>query len=118
MVEMLEAAVASPWVYLVLFAVAVLDGFFPIVPAETMVITAGVFAAGGQPDLAAVVAVAALGAFVGDHISYAIGRGTGAGLLRRMPPGGRRRRAYERAGQGRVPDARAVHPGHPTRPRR
>jgi membrane-associated protein len=97
MVEMLEAAVASPWVYLVLFAVAVLDGFFPVVPAETMVITAGVFAAGGQPELAAVVAVAALGAFVGDHISYAIGRRAGAGLLRRMPPGGRRRLAYDRA---------------------
>lgn len=93
--HMLESAVASPWVYLVLFAVAVLDGFFPIVPAETMVITAGVFAAGGRPNLALVIGVAALGAFVGDHVSYHIGRTAGQGLLRRMPPDSKRRAAYE-----------------------
>lgn len=95
MMDMLEAAVSSPWVYAALFAVAVLDGFFPVVPAETMVITAGVFAAGGQPELALVILVAAVGAFVGDHISYAIGRRAGAGLLRRMPAGSRRRAAFD-----------------------
>ena len=93
MIELLESAVTSPWVYAALFAVAVLDGFFPVVPAETMVITAGVFAAGGSPDLAAVVVVAALGAFAGDHVSYAIGRRAGAGLRR----GRRRRAAFGRA---------------------
>lgn len=95
MVEMLETAVASPWAYLVIFAIAMLDGFFPVVPAETLVITAGVFAAGGEPDLAPVIAVAALGAFVGDHVSYQIGRRAGGGLLRRMPPGTRRRAAFD-----------------------
>ncbi|GGL32344.1 DedA family protein [Planomonospora parontospora] len=84
--DAVQQAMASPWIYLALFALAVLDGFFPIVPAETSLITAGVFAAStGAPDLPLVIAVGALGAFAGDHISYAIGR-TANGRLR----GGRR----------------------------
>jgi membrane protein DedA with SNARE-associated domain len=95
MIEMLEAAITSPWVYLALFTIAMLDGFFPVVPAETMVITAGVFAASGEPKLAPVIAVAALGAFVGDHISYQIGRRVGRHGLRRLKPGSRRKAAID-----------------------
>jgi membrane-associated protein len=97
MIELLESAVTSPWVYLALFAVSLLDAFFPIVPGETMVITAGVFAATGEPNLALVIAAAAAGAFLGDHISYQIGRSTG--LARRLPDHGRRRAAFDRAGR-------------------
>lgn len=80
--DFLTSVMTSPWLYLVIFALAALDAFFPVVPAETAVITAGVFAAAtGQPHLAIVIAVAALGAFAGDHISYAIGR-TGSSKLR------------------------------------
>ncbi|MDR7273777.1 DedA family protein [Catenuloplanes atrovinosus] len=93
MIELLESAVTSPWVYLALFALAVLDAFFPAVPSETMVITAGVFAISGEPNLALVIVVAAVGAFCGDHISYQIGRSTG--LARRIPPTGRRRAAFD-----------------------
>jgi len=93
-IDVLTAVASSPWVYLVLFAVAALDAFFPVVPSETMVITAGVFAASGAPELAPLVLAAALGAFAGDHISYQIGRGTGRRALRRFRPGGRRQRAY------------------------
>ncbi|MEV8637702.1 DedA family protein [Streptosporangium sp. NPDC051023] len=75
--DAVHQAMSSPWIYLALFALAMLDGFFPVVPAETSVITAGVFAAStGAPNLALVIVVAALGAFVGDHVSYAIGRTT------------------------------------------
>lgn len=35
----LDTAVTSPWFYLALFVVAALDGFFPVVPSESMVIT-------------------------------------------------------------------------------
>lgn len=31
--EALEAAISSPWVYLVVFIIAALDAFFPIVPS-------------------------------------------------------------------------------------
>ncbi|WP_031158768.1 DedA family protein [Streptosporangium roseum] len=75
--DTLHNVMTSPWIYPALFALAMLDGFFPVVPAETSVITAGVFAAStGAPNLALVIVVAAVGAFAGDHISYAIGRTT------------------------------------------
>ncbi|MCZ2838784.1 DedA family protein [Modestobacter sp. VKM Ac-2985] len=92
-----QELMASPWVYLVLFSLAALDGFLPVVPGESVVITAGVFAATGQPDLAAVVAVAALGAFAGDHASYLIGHRAGPRLQAWARPGGRRRAALDRA---------------------
>ncbi|MEV4111982.1 DedA family protein [Nonomuraea sp. NPDC049695] len=71
--DLVQQAMSSPWLYAALFALALLDGFFPIVPAETSVITAAVFAASGETNLALVILVAALGAFAGDHISYLIG---------------------------------------------
>ncbi|MEV0315878.1 membrane protein DedA with SNARE-associated domain [Nonomuraea fuscirosea] len=79
--DLVEQVMSSPWLYVALFALALLDGFFPIVPAETSVITAGVFAATGETNLALVIVVAALGAFAGDHISYLIGNRS-AGRLR------------------------------------
>lgn len=93
---MLEAAITSPWVYLVVFAVALLDAFFPLVPSEATVITAGVFAAhDGEPILVAVIAAAAIGAFIGDHVSYWIGNRTGTGIGRRLNPGTRLRSAFD-----------------------
>ncbi|TDC78450.1 DedA family protein [Micromonospora sp. KC606] len=89
--DLLRHTVTSPWVYLVIFVVTAVDAFFPAVPAETVVITAGVFAASGEPDLAAVIVAATLGALVGDHVSYAIGRAGGAHRLARLPAGSRRR---------------------------
>jgi membrane-associated protein len=95
-----EHLATSPWVYLVLFAIAALDGFFPVVPSETLVITLGVFAAAtGEPQLVLVVLVAALGALTGDHISYFIGRSTGVRVFNRLKPGSRSKRVYERIGR-------------------
>jgi len=66
-----------------IFAVALVDAFFPAVPSETAVITAGVFAAAtGTPDIPLVIAVSAVGAFLGDHVSYLLGRSS-IGRLRR-----------------------------------
>ncbi|MED7926722.1 DedA family protein [Nonomuraea sp. LP-02] len=78
--DLVQQVMSSPWLYVALFALALLDGFFPIVPAETSVITAGVFAASGETNLALVMVVAALGAFAGDHVSYLIGRLSGGRL--------------------------------------
>ncbi|MFC9974561.1 DedA family protein [Spirillospora sp. NPDC127200] len=93
--DLLHTAVTSPWFYLALFAVAVIDGFFPVVPSESMVITGGVYAASGRPELVWVVVLAALGAFLGDHISYLVGRGWGGRLTRRIKPGSKKARALE-----------------------
>lgn len=95
MFDVLESAITSPWAYLALFAIAAIDGFFSVVPSETMVITAGVFAASGEPELVPVIGAAAAGAFAGDHISYHIGRRAGGGLAHRLRPGSRRRVAYD-----------------------
>jgi membrane-associated protein len=94
--DLVEGAMGSPWVYLALFAFAALDAFFPIVPSESLVITAGVFAAGGEPYLLGVIVVSGLGAFVGDHISYFIGRFAGEKAMRRAKPGSRKAAAWAR----------------------
>jgi membrane-associated protein len=85
-----EELMQSWWIYLALWGFAALDGFFPAIPSETLVVTAGVFAATGEPNLYGVVVAAAVGAFVGDHVSYALGRGAGGRLLDRLKPGTKR----------------------------
>ena len=84
---------ASPWFYALMLAVALVDAVLPVLPSEAVIIAAGVLATGGTPDLALVVAAAATGAFLGDHLCYAIGRGLGPVLLRRAGPGSRRHRS-------------------------
>ncbi|WP_229398930.1 DedA family protein [Micromonospora okii] len=93
--DLLHDTVTSPWVYLVVFVVTAVDAVFPAVPGETVVVTAGVFAASGQPDLTTVIAVASLGALAGDHLSYVIGRSGGAHRLARLPAASRRRSGSE-----------------------
>ena len=65
---------ASGWAYAIVFLLAVLDVFVPIVPSETAVITAGVVAASGDLSLPMVIAAAAAGAFICDNTSYFVGR--------------------------------------------
>jgi membrane-associated protein len=94
--DVIHEAMSSPWVYPALFVVAVVDAFFPVVPSESAVITAGVFAAAaGSPSLSIVIVAAAVGAFVGDHVSYQIGRSAGGRRLTRTAPGTRRRAAFD-----------------------
>ena len=72
----------TPWLPLVIFAVALLDSVFPVVPGETMVIIGGVAAGTGEQNLAVVIAAGAVGAFLGDNIGYVLGR-RASGFLRR-----------------------------------
>ena len=75
---------ASPLVYVVLFALCLVDGFFPPVPSESaLVAIAAVAATSGQPVLAVVLVAAALGAIAGDSIAYWIGRRIGFARLAR-----------------------------------
>lgn len=75
---------ASPLVYVVLFALCLVDGFFPPVPSESaLVAVAAIAATSGQPVLAGVLFVAALGAIAGDSIAYWIGRRIGLARLAR-----------------------------------
>ena len=67
---------ASPWIYLVMYLFATIDGFFPPIPSESVVIALSALAmgAGGEPNLWLVLPAAALGAFTGDQIAFSIGR--------------------------------------------
>jgi membrane protein DedA with SNARE-associated domain len=91
-------APVSTWVYLGVLVLAAVDGFFPVVPSESAVISVGVVAATGSADLAPLMAAAAAGAVVGDHASYLLGRLAGDRLAGRAGSGTRRRAAVERAG--------------------
>jgi membrane protein DedA with SNARE-associated domain len=97
--DLVDGAMGSPWVYLALLAFAALDAFFPLVPSESLVISAGVYAASGEPNLAGVIVVAALGAFAGDHVSYMIGRTAGRRVVAGTKAGTRRAAAIERGGK-------------------
>lgn len=64
---------SSPWFYLVIFSIAILDSVIPIVPSETMVIIGGVSAGLHELGWPFVIIAAASGAFIGDNVSYYIG---------------------------------------------
>lgn len=64
----------SVWIYPAIFAVSVIDAFFPVVPSESIVIAAATAsAAAGRPFLAGVWLAAALGAWCGDQTGRFIG---------------------------------------------
>lgn len=75
---------SSPWFYLIIFAIAVLDSVLPIVPSETLVIIGGVSAGLGNLWIPLVIVVAAAGAFIGDNLSYFIGREASDWVTRRQ----------------------------------
>lgn len=76
--DLILQAAASPWLYLVMFATAVIDGFFPPIPSETVLVAAAAVAAStGEANMPLLIGVAALGAMIGDNIAYAIGRSVG-----------------------------------------
>ncbi|WP_315093907.1 DedA family protein [uncultured Cellulomonas sp.] len=68
------ALVGSPWIFVVLYLFATIDGFFPPIPSESVVIAlAAVSMAEGTPNLWLLMLVAAAGAWSGDQIAYLIG---------------------------------------------
>jgi membrane-associated protein len=82
----------SRWTYAFLFAISALDVIFPIVPSETAVIIAGVLAGQGDLVIWVVIPCAALGAILGDNVSYLIGRFAGERIVERYFKGERRKR--------------------------
>jgi membrane-associated protein len=82
----------SLWTYAFLFGISALDVIFPLVPSETAVILAGVLAGTGDLAIWAVIPCAAVGAIVGDNVSYLIGRLAGEWILERWFKGERRKR--------------------------
>jgi membrane protein DedA with SNARE-associated domain len=84
----------SPLVYLVVFAIAALDGVLPVFPSEAVLLVSGAFAATGHPNIGVLILAASAGAAAGDQASYRIGRHAGRPMLRRFPAGTKRHRAF------------------------
>ena len=69
------ALAGTPLVFVVVYAFATIDGFFPPIPSESVVIAlAALFVATEDPNFWILGAVAAAGAFTGDQIAYSIGK--------------------------------------------
>ncbi len=66
-----------------LFLIVMLESSGVPLPGETALVTAGVFAERGNLNIAAVIAVAATAAIVGDNVGYWIGRTGGRSVLER-----------------------------------
>lgn len=79
-------ASASPWLLLIMFATAVIDGFFPPIPSEMVLVAAAAVAAsaGDTSTVLLLCLVAAIGAAIGDNIAYAIGSALGTTRFRWM----------------------------------
>ncbi len=69
-----DLAHLATWAYLVIAGVAAADAIVPVLPAETLVILGGVLSARGDLSIVLVILAGAMGAFLGDNISYQIGR--------------------------------------------
>lgn len=74
---------SSPLVLVVVLLLVVVDGFFPPIPSESVVVAlAAVGIATGLPNPWLVFLVAALGSFLGDNVAFQIGRSVGLDRFR------------------------------------
>ena len=97
MIHLSHLAINSPVSYLIALLLPALDVIIPVLPSETAIITLGVATAGStDPRIAILVALAALGAFLGDNGAYLIGRKLGPFIDRKAFSGekGARRKAW------------------------
>jgi len=76
----------SALAYLLVLLLAAFDVVVPILPSESAVILGGVLAWQGRLHPVPLLLAAAVGAVLGDHLSYAIGRWTRRGRPRRGAP--------------------------------
>lgn len=98
--ELILEAASGWWTLIGLFVLCMVDGFFPVVPSDTLVLGLGsVSGAPGTPAWFWVIPTAAGGALLGDFIAYRVGRAIGIDRFRWMRrPGTQRTLAWARHG--------------------
>jgi membrane protein DedA with SNARE-associated domain len=79
----------------VIFIIAVIDAFFPLVPSETVLVIGGSFAASGDLNLLLVILAGSAGAILGDNISYGIGTLVGEKTVKRWFRGEKAHKRFE-----------------------
>ncbi len=95
--QLIEVLTGSTWAYPILLGIAAGDAVIPLLPSETAAIVCGIQAARGQLTLEWVLVAAAVGAFVGDNASYALGRWAGAPVAARLFRGEKAKKRLDRA---------------------
>jgi membrane protein DedA with SNARE-associated domain len=93
--QLTDALTGSGWAYVLILAVVAGDAVLPLLPGETIVVTGGVLASSGDLNIFLVFAAGAVGAFLGDSVSYWIGRKLGARAAERFLRGERGRRSLD-----------------------
>jgi membrane protein DedA with SNARE-associated domain len=96
--DVVLAASGAWWIYPAVVLFCLVDGFFPPVPSESVVIALAVAAAtGDDPNLWLLLGAAVVGAWSGDQIAYQLGRWVGTERIRLLRgPRGRRAVAWAR----------------------
>ena len=78
MIEFLLSVSGQPWSYAVVALCCLVDGFFPPIPSEALVVgMASLAASQGGPGLWPLLLAAVVGAFLGDTLAYVLGRRMG-----------------------------------------
>lgn len=78
MTEFLLEMSGQPWIYAVVALACLLDGLFPPIPSETVVVGLAALATSqGGHGLWLLFLAAVLGAFLGDNLAYVLGRRMG-----------------------------------------
>jgi membrane-associated protein len=85
--SVVDTVSGSSWSYLIVFAIAAIDAFFPLVPSEATAIAAGVVSGTGGLHVELVILAAAGGAMLGDNITFAAGHFLGDRVERRFMQG-------------------------------
>ncbi|HKS48399.1 MAG TPA: VTT domain-containing protein [Amycolatopsis sp.] len=95
--EVLRGTLGSPWLWLIVFAVAGLDALLPFMPSETTVVTVAVLLGPDLKRLTLLAVIATAGAWAGDCVSYRIGRRAGPAMLTSLQRRNRERYEWARA---------------------
>jgi membrane-associated protein len=83
--DFILAAAGQPWVLFLVLACCLIDGFFPPIPSESVVVgLAAVAATADVPNPWLLTLAAGSGAFMGDNIAYLLGRQVGTQRWRWM----------------------------------
>lgn len=93
--SLLDALGHAWWAYPLILVFCTFDAVVPVLPSETAMITAGILAADGSMMLGWVIAMAAIGAFLGDNIAYWIGRSAQGWARRWIARGEKGRRSLD-----------------------
>lgn len=85
----------QPWTYALVTGIALVEAVVPMIPAETVLLTAAIFATEGELSIFLVGVAGLVGSVAGDNLSYAIGRCFGRTAYFAVTGGEAARRRYE-----------------------